>query len=168
MLFGLLALLLWRGFALEDPHRLPSVLIGKPFPEFSLPKLDGTGQATRLDMLGKIALVNVWATWCPTCFAEHQALTEIIKTTGLPLYGINYKDDPEKARQWLAKLGNPYVFNLMDAEGRLGVDLGVYGAPETFLIDAAGVIRYKRVGDVNQHIWLQEIMPAIESLTAAP
>lgn len=168
MLFGLLVLLLWRSFAMEDPHRLPSALIGKPFPEFSLPKLDGTGQATRLDMLGKIALVNVWATWCPTCLAEHQALTEITKTAGLPLYGINYKDDPEKARQWLAELGNPYVFNLVDAEGRLGIDLGVYGAPETLLIDAAGIIRYKRVGDVNQHVWRQEIMPAIASLAAAP
>lgn len=165
--FAALSLLLWRGFFLEDPHKLPSALLDKPFPDFSLPRLDGNGQVSRIDLVGRVALVNLWATWCPTCFAEHRTLLEISKKYDIPIYGINYKDDSDKARQWLAKLGNPYVLNITDVEGQLGIDLGVYGAPETFLIDKEGIIRYKRVGDVNADIWHQEMLPLVQLLMDA-
>lgn len=161
-----LSLLLARGFFLEDTRLLPSALLDKPFPDFALPRLDGRGQARREDLIGQVALVNLWATWCPTCLAEHRMLLEISEQYDIPVYGINYKDDQEKARQWLTDFGNPYVFNIMDVKGRLGIELGVYGAPETFLIDSRGIIRYKRVGDVNVDIWHREMLPLVRLLIA--
>ena len=167
--FGVLALVLFLGFTLRDPKLLPSALIDKPFPAFDLPVLgaDGT-RAKREDLLGEIRLVNVWATWCPTCLAEHGELMRIGTDTGLSIIGINYKDDPDLALEWLVRHGDPYDFNVEDAMGDLGVDLGVYGAPETFLVDAAGVIRYKRVGDVNPEVWRDEIAPRVAALTGEP
>ena len=165
VLFLALVFLLWHGFRLADPHQLPSELIGQPFPAFNIPRLDGT-RATEKDLTGQVALVNVWATWCPTCLSEHALLLKINKAYNLPIYGVNYKDDAKKAKQWLTKLGNPYVFNLLDSAGQLGINLGVYGAPETFVIDAMGIIRYRRVGDVNERIWVNELLPALQAIDA--
>jgi cytochrome c biogenesis protein CcmG/thiol:disulfide interchange protein DsbE len=161
--FIVIVALLYAGFSLNDPHQLPSALLGKPFPAFKLPALSGDAQITETDVRGPV-LVNVWATWCPTCRAEHAELLRIHDETGLPIIGINYKDDPARARLWLEQLGNPYQFNVVDADGSLGVDLGVYGAPESFLVDASGTIVYKRVGDVNRRIWQEEIKPHLDAL----
>ena len=167
--FVVLASFLYLGFTLRDPHELPSALVDKPFPDFELPILRKPGErATRSDLVGESRLINVWATWCPTCLAEHGELTRIADETGLSVIGINYKDDPLEASRWLTRHGDPYDFNIVDLSGDFGVELGVYGAPETFLVDAAGIIRYKRVGDVNEHIWREELQPAIAALEPAP
>jgi cytochrome c biogenesis protein CcmG, thiol:disulfide interchange protein DsbE len=167
--FVILAALLYAGFFMNDPHELPSALIGKPFPAFDLPGLGDDATPRRYtvdDLRGRVSLVNVWATWCPTCRAEHAELLRIGREAGVPIIGINYKDDPAQARQWLTRYGDPYQFNIVDRDGRLGVELGVYGAPETFLVDAAGTILYRRVGDVNRRVWEREIRPRIEALGA--
>ena len=162
--FAVLAAFLYLGFTLRDPHELPSALIDKPFPDFDLPLLGQPGgRAKRAELLGETRLVKVWATWCPTCLAEHGELARIA-ATGLSIVGVNYKDDPVEAGRWLARHGNPYDFNIVDAGGDFGVELGVYGAPETFLVDAEGIIRYKRVGEVNETIWREELQPAIAAL----
>jgi cytochrome c biogenesis protein CcmG, thiol:disulfide interchange protein DsbE len=159
--------LLYAGFSLEDPHRLPSAMVGQAFPPFALPRLDDEeAQATEAAMQGRVKLVNVWATWCPTCKAEHAELMRIHEQTGLPIIGINYKDDPAAARRWLARYGDPYEFSIVDRDGRLGIELGVYGAPETFLVDHRGRIVYKRVGDVNERVWTTEIEPLVRELLA--
>lgn len=160
------AVFLVQGFRLNDPHELPSALIDRPFPDFRLPALGEARVLTREDLVGRVTLVNVWATWCPTCAAEHEALKRITREHGLPIVGINYKDRVEKAKRWLEQLGDPYVFNVVDADGRLGIDLGVYGAPESFLLDADGIIRYKRVGEVNALIWTRDIAPLVNRLEA--
>ena len=164
--FGVLAVVLYLGFTLRDPTLLPSALLDKPFPAFDLPVLAGDPgeRASRDSLLGEIRLVNVWATWCPTCLAEHGELMRIRAETGLSIIGISYKDDSREAREWLAHYGDPYDFNVVDASGDLGVDLGVYGAPETFLLDAEGFIRYKHVGDVNPGVWQDELAPRIAAL----
>ena len=150
------------GFSLEDRHQLPSALLGEPFPEFSAPLLqDPDRVVTRADIVGRPALVNVWATWCPTCLAEHEMLMRIAAGADLRIIGINYKDDAAKAIGWLASYGNPYDLVLVDADGGLGVELGVYGAPETFLLNSAGEVVYKRVGDVNLRIWQEQIVPRL-------
>ena len=160
--FAALAALLYLGFTLRDPHLLPSALVGKPFPEFDLPLLAG-GRATEEALAGEPRLVNVWATWCPTCLAEHGALLRIRAEEGLSIVGVNYKDDPAEARRWLERHGDPYDFNIVDADGDLGVNLGVYGAPESFLVDGAGIVRYKRVGAVDASVWRREIEPALRT-----
>ena len=162
--FVVLVGFLYVAFSFEDKHRLPSALLNQPFPEFSLPKLMVAEQATQRDLQGTITLVNVWGTWCPTCRAEHDKLLEIASAERLRIVGVNYKDDPAKAQQWLATLGNPYVWTVVDREGRLGIDLGVYGAPESFLVDASGMIRFKWVGDVNDRVWANEFKPRLDEL----
>lgn len=165
--FAVLAGILYLGFTLRDPKLLPSALVGQPFPAFELPTLTvPPGRATEADIAGEVRLVNVWATWCPTCLAEHGELTRIGTESGLSIVGVNYKDDPSKARAWLGRHGDPYDFNVVDAAGDLGVDLGVYGAPETFVVDGGGTIRYKRVGEVNRRVWREEIAPLIGELRA--
>lgn len=155
----------YAGFSLKDPHVLPSALLHKPFPEFRSPLLDDPRRTVaRGDLLGKPVLVNVWATWCPTCRAEHGELLKIHETTGLKIVGVNYKDDPVKARQWLKAYGDPYDMVIQDPDGSLGVELGVYGAPESFLLNAEGTIVYKRVGDINPRIWSEELGPRVEAL----
>ncbi len=155
----------YAGFKLNDPHELPSALLNQPFPEFSAPRLlEPDAIATKADLLGTPVLVNVWATWCPTCRAEHEQLNRLRAEEGLRIVGVNYKDQPGKAIRWLAQLGDPYEFNVQDRDGSLGVELGVYGAPESFLLDAEGVIVYKRVGDVNERIWRDEIAPLLREL----
>ena len=152
------------GFQLEDPHKLPSVLIDRPFPEFAMRELhDAQRTVTQNDFKGEVSLVNVWATWCPNCVMEHPQLTAIA-ASGVPLYGINYNDVDEKAKGWLQRYGNPFTFNIVDDEGKLGIDLGVYGAPETFVLDKDGVIQYKHIGEVTQRDWMMTIKPLIEQL----
>lgn len=156
ILFIGLGFFLFRGLSL-DPKELPSALIGKQFPEFNAEKIDGS-VATEKDLLGEVALVNVWATWCPTCKQEHAYLNKLA-SEGVKIFGINYKDVTDKAVTWLDQLGNPYVFNIKDEKGMLGIDLGVYGAPETYLIDRNGIVRLKHVGDVNDRVWKTKIEP---------
>ena len=162
-----LAGMLYLGFSLRDPHLLPSALLNEPFPDFAAPSLTTAGQLERTALLGQPRLVNVWATWCPTCLAEHGELLRIRAETGLSIVGINYKDDRAAALAWLARHGDPYDFSIVDRTGDLGVDLGVYGAPETFLVDAAGVIRYKHVGAVTPTVWRDDIEPVLQALPAS-
>lgn len=145
-----MAVLFWVGLGEEDKSVLPSPLIGKPFPTFILNTVE-SGESTN-QLPAEPVLVNVWATWCPTCKAEHQFLNALAKQ-GVKIVGINYKDDDFKARQWLQAYGNPYLFNIADPDGKLGLELGVYGAPETFLVDSKGIIRGKHVGDLNPRVW---------------
>ncbi len=155
----------YAGFFLGDKTVLPSPLIGKPFPEFSAPLLSDPSQVRdRSALLGRPLLVNVWATWCPTCKAEHEMLNKISAESGVEIVGVNYKDDRNKALAWLANYGNPYSFNLFDQEGQIVIELGVYGAPETFLLNPEGEIVYKRVGDVNERIWRDEILPRLSEM----
>ncbi|MCT4702352.1 thiol:disulfide interchange protein DsbE [Enterobacteriaceae bacterium H20N1] len=164
VLFLLLAAaLLWqlaRNAQGEDPTSLESALIGKPVPVFRLESLENPGKTYDRTVLtdGKPILLNVWATWCPTCRAEHQFLNGL-KAQGIRIAGMNYKDDRQKAVNWLNELGNPYTLSLFDGNGMLGLDLGVYGAPETFLIDGKGIIRYRHAGDLNESVWRQELKP---------
>jgi cytochrome c biogenesis protein CcmG/thiol:disulfide interchange protein DsbE len=157
-IFIILSGLLYAGLSL-DPNELPSVLIGKPMPEFSLPDLDNPGKnITPATMKGKPYLLNVWATWCPSCKYEHPYLLKLAEM-GVPIYGVNYKDDVDKARKLLHDTGNPYSANIVDEEGSLIMSLGVYGAPETFIVDAEGIIRYRLVGVVNEEIWKSTMAP---------
>ena len=139
-IFAVLAMLFWRGLSI-DPTAMPSALIDKPVPKFSLPALrepaKGQPEAPLTESLfiGRVSLLNVWATWCPTCYAEHQYLNEL-SSDGVKIIGLNYKDQRDKAVQWLTELGNPYLISLFDGDGMLGLDLGVYGAPETYIIDS--------------------------------
>lgn len=162
-LFLGMAVFLYRGLFL-DPTELPSALIGKPFPEFSLPVVDQPGKTlSRADLLGKPALVNVWATWCISCRVEHPVLNQLAQL-GVNIYGVNYKDDNAAAQKWLQEFHNPYHLNISDAQGSLGLDLGVYGAPETFLIDAKGIIRHKFVGVIDQTVWREKLAPLYQGL----
>lgn len=163
--FALVVAIFFAGFSLNDPHQLPSPLIGKAFPQFQAPSLfDEQQQITTEDLIGQPTLVNVWATWCPTCLSEHESLMQIASTGLVRLVGVNYKDDPAKAQRWLADYGNPYDLVIEDADGRLGIELGVYGAPETFLLNARGQVVYKRIGDVNERIWRDELKPRLTEL----
>lgn len=162
----LAAVLLWqlaRNAQGDDPTDLESALVGKPVPVFRLESLESPGTIYDQSVLtdGKPMLLNVWATWCPTCRAEHQYLNTL-KAQGIRVVGMNYKDDSSKAIRWLNELGNPYALSLFDGNGMLGLDLGVYGAPETFLIDGKGIIRYRHAGDLNDSVWQQEIKPLWE------
>lgn len=157
------ALFLYRGLYL-NPTELPSALIDKPFPAFALPSLDDpTRTLTQDDLKGKPALVNVWATWCPSCRAEHPVLNKL-KQMGVTIHGVNYKDQRAPAQQWLRELHNPYQLNIEDAKGSLGLDLGVYGAPETFFIDAQGIIRHKFVGTIDERVWREQLAPLYQQL----
>lgn len=148
----------------DDPTKLESVLLGKPVPEFRLEDLTEAGKLYDQDIFkGEPLLLNVWATWCPTCYAEHQYLNKLA-SQGVKIIGLNYKDERLKAVGWLNDLGNPYLISLFDGDGMLGLDLGVYGAPETFLIDANGVIRYRHVGDVNDRNWNETLKPIFDKL----
>ncbi|MCZ6831348.1 MAG: DsbE family thiol:disulfide interchange protein [Gammaproteobacteria bacterium] len=161
-LFVALALLLARGLQL-DPKALPSALIDQPLPEFSLPVLGAEQILSRSEVVGEVALFNVWATWCISCRVEHPYLGHLA-TQGVPIYGINYKDDDAAALQWLQQLGDPYRLSIVDAEGSLGLDLGVYGAPETYVVDRSGVIRYRHVGVVDERVWSEILEPIVTRL----
>lgn len=168
IIFAVLAVLFWRGLSL-NPNEMPSALLNKPVPAFELPVLpapenpQGLVNANQEMLKGKVSLLNVWATWCVTCRQEHEFLNTL-KAHGVVIYGINYKDDIEDAQRWLVELHNPYVFSVSDADGRLGLNLGVFGAPETYVLDKQGVIRYKHIGDVNAQVWEKTIKPIVDSL----
>ena len=164
MLFVVLAAFLFRGLSL-DPKAMPSALIDQPLPEFSLPSLGEDRLLSRADVLGDVVLLNVWATWCISCRVEHPYLQQLADE-GVPIYGVNYKDEDRAALQWLTQLGDPYVANIADREGTLGLDLGVYGAPETYLIDREGVVRYRHVGVVDDRVWTTILQPVYRELTA--
>ena len=155
--FVLLSVLFWRALSL-DPKALPSALLGKPFPEFELRELVTRQVLTRDHIIGKPTLVNVWATWCYSCRVEHPYLLELAKA-GIRIVGLNYKDEDTKAVEWLTELGNPYVLTLADTNGVLGLDLGAYGAPETYVVDAAGIVRYRHVGVVDEAVWVNVLAP---------
>lgn len=164
-LLGFLVLLgfLFRGLG-NDPTLLPSVLIDRPLPPFQATTLaDSQRIVTPADLQGEIALLNVWATWCPSCQAEHEML-RTLAGQGVVIYGLNYKDQRDLALQWLAQLGDPYRFNINDEKGQLGIDLGVYGAPETYLLDARGVIRHRHVGVLDERVWQEDFLPRIRML----
>ncbi len=165
VLAGLVALLA-VGLRL-DPAHVPSPLIGQPLPDFETGLVQGEGQldTQTLSARGPL-LLNVWASWCAACRDEHPLLMEL--APHLPIYGLNWKDERASARGWLGRFGDPYRASLHDPAGRIGIDLGVYGVPETFLIDAGGVIRYKHVGPLTGAVLEQEILPRWRELTQAP
>ena len=163
VIFLLVAVFLYRGLFL-DPTELPSALIGKPLPSFSLPSVEDPQQVvTAEDIKGKPALVNVWATWCVACKVEHPVLNKLAEQ-GVVIHGVNYKDDNEAAQKWLRDFHDPYLTNIRDEQGSLGLDLGVYGAPETFLVDKQGVIRHKYVGVIDERVWREQLAPLYQEL----
>ncbi len=163
-LFVVLVLFLARGLQL-NPREVPSPLIDKPAPTFQLAQLhkENLSLATK-DMLGKVWILNVWASWCVACLDEHPVLLEYAKNKTVALIGLNYKDGRPAAMHWLIRHGNPYDFSVVDADGRVGIDYGVYGVPETFVIDKQGVIRYKRIGPVTPDILKNDIVPLLGRL----
>ncbi|MFJ4546717.1 DsbE family thiol:disulfide interchange protein [Pseudomonas sp. NPDC088885] len=161
-IFLLVAVFLYRGLYL-DPSELPSAMINKPFPEFSLPSVQGDKTLTKADILGKPALVNVWGTWCISCRVEHPVLNKLAER-GVVIYGVNYKDTNADALKWLSEFHNPYVLDIRDDEGSLGLNLGVYGAPETFFIDAKGIIRDKYVGVIDEQVWREKLAAKYQAL----
>ena len=162
-IFAVLALFLYRGLHL-DPKELPSALIDRPLPEFALPALGGSPMLAREDLVGQVSLLNVWATWCVSCRVEHPYLQRLADQ-GVVIYGLNYKDEDAAAIRWLQDLGNPYALNIADREGTLGLDLGVYGAPETYVLDARGIIRFRHVGVVDERVWRDVLAPIVNELT---
>ncbi|WP_288821000.1 DsbE family thiol:disulfide interchange protein [uncultured Leclercia sp.] len=160
LLAGLLFWQLQRNAGGDNPHDLASALIGKPLPAFPLNELRHPGRWRQGQDLarGKPMLLNVWATWCPTCQAEH-AFLNTLASAGVRLVGIDYKDDRHKALRWLQASGDPYSLNLSDADGQAGLELGVYGAPETFLIDSKGIVRFRHTGALTPEVWRDEIQP---------
>ena len=168
LIFIALAVFLARGLQL-DPQELPSALIDQPLPAFTLPDLHSGEMLTRESVLGQPALFNVWATWCISCRVEHPYL-QTLAEQGVAIYGINYKDDDDAAIQWLDTLGDPYIANIVDGQGSLGVDLGVYGAPETYFVDAQGVVRYRHVGVIDERLWRTRLAAIYADLggTVAP
>jgi cytochrome c biogenesis protein CcmG/thiol:disulfide interchange protein DsbE len=162
--FLAMAVFLAMGLS-RDPRAVPSAMIDKPAPAISLPLLQAPDQ--RLDvqaMRGQVWLLNVWASWCGPCREELPVLREVAQRHGIALYGLNYKDKPEDAEAWLARNGNPYIASASDTDGRVGIEYGVYGVPETFVIDGAGRIRYKQLGLITPEIWRTRIQPLIEEL----
>ena len=150
-----------------NPREVPSPLIGKPAPAFVLPRLDDASQTlSREDLLGKVWMLNVWASWCAPCREEHPLVIDIARRQLVAVYGLNYKDTGTAARGWLASLGNPYRATLVDADGRVGIDFGVYGVPETFVIDKTGVIRLKHIGPVTVDVLQNTILPLVRKLSA--
>lgn len=161
--FLLLVALLAVGLT-RDPREVPSPLVGKPAPVFELPQLGDGSRFSPAEMRGKVWLLNVWASWCVSCRDEHPVLVEFAKMKRAPLVGLNYKDARDDALKWLARYGDPYQLSVVDAEGRIGIDYGVYGVPETYVIDRAGIIRYKQIGPVTPDVLSGKILPLIAKL----
>ena len=148
-----------------DPKHIPSPFIGKPAPQFDLPLLHNPQtRITTADLKGQAWLLNVWASWCVSCRAEHEVVKRFVAMGEAPVYGLNYKDKPEDGKAWLAALGNPYQSSLMDINGDAGIDWGVYGVPETFVIDKQGIVRYKQVGPLTDTIVDEKIIPLLREL----
>ena len=163
-IFLVLAVFLAIGLNL-NPREVPSPLIDKPAPDFQLPQLHETSRTLApQDMKGKVWIFNVWASWCVACLEEHPLLVELSKRNLVPIVGLNYKDNRAEALQWLQKRGDPYTLSAEDAEGRVGIDYGVYGVPETYVIDKEGVIRFKRIGPVTPKVLDEQILPLVKRL----
>lgn len=160
-IFLALVVIFWRGLAL-DPHNLPSAKVGQPLPSFQLASFDETKLSPK-SMLGHVSLLNVWASWCMACADEQAVLMQLAKQ-GVFIYGLDYKDSMDNAKEWLNEWGNPYQQIGEDVDGKVAINLGVYGAPETFLIDKKGIIRYRHVGALTMAIWEKEFAPLIQSL----
>ena len=159
-----LGVVLYRGLAL-NPQAMPSALVGNPMPTFELTTLNNPSKlVSQADLKGDIVLINVWATWCPTCKYEHPYLVDVSKNPQVKLYGLNYKDDRNAGQRWLVNYEDPYVFSIFDEAGTLGLDLGVYGAPETFVIDHHGIIRKRYAGAIDTRVWRAEFEPLIAQL----
>ncbi|MFZ4653166.1 MAG: DsbE family thiol:disulfide interchange protein [Methylococcaceae bacterium] len=166
--FLVMVIFLAIGLSL-DPRNLPSPLIGKPTPTFQLPKVEEPSQAlTPESFRGRVILLNVWASWCVSCRQEHPVLLELAQRQEVPIFGLNYKDQLTAARDWLSKFGNPYEASGFDQDGRVGIDLGVYGVPETFVIDKKGLIRMKHTGPVTPQALEKDILPLVERLKQEP
>lgn len=164
VLFAVLVIFLAIGLT-RNPDDLPSALIDKPAPEFRLPQLKDPSQSfSAQDMRGKVWMLNVWASWCIACRDEHQFLGQYAASGAVPIIGLNYKDRREDAMGWLEELGDPYQLSVTDLDGRVGMDYGVFGAPETYIIDKGGTIRYKYVGPVTPDVWSTKILPVVQRL----
>ncbi len=149
----------------RDPREVPSPLIGKPAPDFQLPQLHDPSQTfSPGEMRGKVWLLNVWASWCFSCREEHPLLLEMQRSGFIPIYGLNTKNKRDEALGWLNELGDPYVLSAADIDGRVSIDYGVYGAPETFLIDRDGIIRFKHIGPLTPELWENKIRPLVQQL----
>ncbi len=163
-IFAVLVVFLAIGLT-RDPREIPSPLIGKPAPDFSAPVLDSTAlQLTKQDMLGKVWLLNTWASWCVACREEHPLLVEFAKDKPLPIVGLDYKDKDDAGKMWLTQFGNPFDVSIADRDGRIGINFGVYGVPESFLIDKAGIIRYKQIGPFTTEVLQNKLLPMIREL----
>jgi cytochrome c biogenesis protein CcmG/thiol:disulfide interchange protein DsbE len=164
--FGLVAVfLLLRLQSGRDAREIPSPLLNKPAPGFSLPQLrDPSSAWSPQAMQGQVWLLNVWASWCVPCLAEHPIITQLARDARVPVIGLNYKDEPDNAIGWLERHGDPYAMNVSDRAGRVGFDFGVYGVPETFVIDAQGVIRFKHVGPITPEVLRDRLAPLLKSL----
>ena len=149
----------------RDPREVPSPLVGKPAPAFALAELhDPSRQLGTTDLRGQVWLLNVWASWCVSCRVEHPLLLQLAKAKVVPVIGLDYKDKPEEGKAWLASEGDPYTTSIMDIDGRVGIDWGVYGVPETFVIDKQGVIRHKQVGPLTPEVMESTILPLVRKL----
>lgn len=166
VLFLAMGVFLYKGLFL-NPQKLDSALEGKPIPAFQLERLETPGELiTNEQLKGKVALLNVWATWCPSCKYEHPFLNMLSRKNILPIYGINYRDERAPAIAELRRQGDPYTLNIFDKDGRLGLDLGVYGAPESFIVDHNGIIRFRYAGPIDQNVWSETLFPMIQQLQA--
>ena len=170
LLFALLGLGIYR--VSEDPgfsRNVPSVLIDKPAPDIVLPDLFDLSRTVRsADLKGKVWLLNVWGTWCPECWREHKFLMYLARNEGVPILGIDWRDEAAEARKMLAQEGNPFIAVGFDPESSSIMDWGVYGAPETFLVDKQGIVRWKHAGGLNQQLWRDELKPLMAELEQAP
>jgi cytochrome c biogenesis protein CcmG/thiol:disulfide interchange protein DsbE len=148
-----------------NPRELPSPLVGKPAPDFSLPQLHDPGKViSSNDLKGKVWLLNFWASWCGGCKEEHPVLIHLAQSGAVPIYGMDYKDQRQEALTWLREWGNPYPVVAVDESGRIGINYGVYGVPETYVIDKAGVIRYKQIGPLREDVLEKKILPLVREL----
>lgn len=164
VIFAILLVFLWKGLSL-DPHKLPSALLNKPMPPFQLSTVQMPTQLlTDKNLRGHVVLLNVWATWCVSCRAEHPVLMDIARDYSIPIYGIDYKDNRLSTLEWLQQLGNPYTAIGFDGAGNVAIDWGVYGTPETFIIDKEGIIRYKFIGPLTEDAWQNELLPIVQGL----
>lgn len=163
-IFVVLIAFLWVGLS-RDPREVPSPLIGKPAPAFTLAKLHAPSETlSSAELKGTVWLLNVWASWCVSCRVEHPLLVQLAQENIVPVYGLDYKDTDDAGRAWLAQHGNPYAASLADREGRVGIDYGVYGVPETFVIDKTGIIRYKQIGPLTSEALQARILPLVREL----
>ncbi|BBA36458.1 periplasmic protein thiol [Methylocaldum marinum] len=162
--FAVMVIFLGIGLTL-NPREVPSPFIGKPAPAFALPQVADAGKTLGTDDLkGQVSLVNVWASWCTSCREEHPVLLQLARQNIVPIYGLNYKDERDNALAWLQRFGDPYTASAFDPEGKTGIDWGVYGVPETFVVDRDGIIRHKQTGPITPEILENKLLPLIRQL----